>query len=109
MSIFKTNEIDAIGITKDGEGLVLMIADAEDFQNEHQHLKLLQDKINSYIAFLTDKQYEAVYPDKSFKYAVIETHFRYEPTENTLKFLQVVQDQVGQFGIRIQCEIAKEN
>ena len=41
MSIIETNKIDAMGISKDGEGLMLMLADHLDWKNESEHLTLL--------------------------------------------------------------------
>ena len=39
--------------------------------------------------------------------AVIETHFKYSITENCEKFLNAVQDQVGQSGIKIEALIGE--
>ena len=41
-----------------------------------------------------------------FKMAMIEIHFKYDITDNCQKFLQVVQDQLGQIGIKIKAQIS---
>lgn len=47
------------------------------------------------------------YTDKSITYGIIELHFIEEIPQSANKFLQVVQDQVGKLGIRIQYLISK--
>lgn len=106
MSILETNKIDAIGVTPDGKGLGLMLTDHLDWSNEHKHLLLLQKKINAYLEYLESRQFEKSYPNRSFSHAVIGIYFQHDIPENCEKFLQVVQDQVGELGIEIQATIA---
>ncbi|WP_336619240.1 DUF6572 domain-containing protein, partial [Bacillus paranthracis] len=47
MSILDKNKIDGIGKSMGENKLALMIADHLDWENELQHLTLLQDKINA--------------------------------------------------------------
>lgn len=47
----------------DENKLVLMIADHLDWENELQHLSLLQDKINAYVSFIESGKIYSVYPD----------------------------------------------
>ena len=68
--------------------------------------KILQDKINAYVAFIESEQYDEIYPNADFKMAMIEIHFKYDITDNCQKFLQVVQDQLGQIGIKIKAQIS---
>jgi hypothetical protein len=109
MSIEQTDQID--GMAVDGEGgeyLRLLITDHLEWQesasslSEYDHMSLLQDKINTYLSFLETEQYKEHYPDSDFTLAIIEIHFKYGVTENCEKFLQTVQDQVGQHGIKIE-------
>ncbi|MFA0814300.1 MAG: DUF6572 domain-containing protein [Anaerofustis sp.] len=109
MTVLETNVIDKMGVKEEGDCLALLISDHLEWNNEYEHLKILQDKINAYIAFLEDKQFEETYPDNHFKYASIEIHFMYDITENCEKFLQVVQDQVGELGIKIVAEITNSS
>ena len=74
--------------------------------NEFEHLKILQDKINAYVAFIESEQYDEIYPNADFKMAMIEIHFKYDITDNCQKFLQVVQDQLGRIGIKIKAQIS---
>lgn len=112
MAIDNANVIDGIGIDKKRNALCLLLTDHLDWVtndentlSEYDHLMLLQNKINAYISYLESKQYEQQYPDITFNMAVIEIHFKYGITENCEKFLNSVQDQIGQYGIKIEVHI----
>lgn len=106
MSILETDKVDAIGIAEDGTAIALMLADHLDWSNEYEHLLLLQKKINAYLAYLEDKQYQETYPNHNFSHAVITIYFKHDIPQVCEKFLQVVQDQVGELGVEIQATIA---
>ena len=91
---------------KENACLVLLITDHLNWDNEFEHLKILQDKINAYVAFIESEQYDEIYPNADFKMAMIEIHFKYDVTDNCQKFLQVVQDQLGRIGIKIKAQIS---
>ncbi len=105
MSVINIHEIDALGISKDKRGFVLMLTDHMEWLDEYQHLLLLQDKINAYIAFLEMEQYNEIYPQSQFYYCIIEIHFKYKPTPNVKHFLQVVQKQISELELGIKCSI----
>ncbi|MFJ5771358.1 DUF6572 domain-containing protein [Psychrobacillus sp. NPDC093180] len=101
MSIIETDKIDALGISKDGKGLKLMLADHLDWENEIKHLTLLQDKINAYLGFIEMKQYADIYPGVTFKYYVIDVRFKYETPESCSNFFAVINPQLSEYKIRV--------
>lgn len=105
MGVTDIQTIDGIAPTDSKDGLCLLLTDHLSWEDEYTHLITLQKKINSYIAYLENKQYESTFPDIEVKYAVIEIHFKYEITSKAEQFLQVVQDKVGSLGIEIKCYI----
>lgn len=112
MAIDNVNVIDGIGIDREGKILRLLMTDHFPWSNEaslseYDHLMLLQEKINGYIAYLESKQYEKQYPGKIFQLAVIEIHFKYDITDNCEKFLNTVQNQVGGYGIKIEAVLVQ--
>ena len=108
MAIDNANVIDGMAIDKENTALRLLLTDhlqwvlGADTISEHDHLLMLQDKINAYISFIETEQYKNNYPDVEFKMAIIDIRFKYDITENCEKFLQAVQDQIGQYGIKIE-------
>ncbi|MBD5464581.1 MAG: branched-chain amino acid ABC transporter substrate-binding protein [Lachnospiraceae bacterium] len=110
MAIDDVQVIDGVGIDRERKAICLLLTDhlawkGDDSLNEYDHLILLQEKINAYISYLESKQYEEQYPSEVFDMAVIEIHFKYDITDNCEKFLNTVQSQVGQYGIKIEAHI----
>ncbi|MEQ2659247.1 MULTISPECIES: DUF6572 domain-containing protein [Roseburia] len=70
-------------------------------EDEYHHLLALQEKINTYISFLEEKQYNEIYKEDDIEYGIIEIHFLYNITSNAEKFLQSVQNVVAELGIKI--------
>lgn len=111
MAIDNINVIDGIGIDESRSAVCLLLADHLKWEqddnslSEYDHLMLLQDKINAYIAYLESKQYTQQYPNVVFEMAVIEIHYKYDISDNCEKFLNAVQDQIGQYGIAIEAHI----
>ena len=69
---------------------------------------MLQEKINAYITFLKEKQFEEIYKGEEIEYGAIEIHFLHDLTVNAIKFLQSVQNQVAELGIKIQYCVSLE-
>ncbi|WP_167959047.1 DUF6572 domain-containing protein [Anaerosporobacter faecicola] len=112
MAIDNANVVDGIGIGKEGKVLCMLLTDHfpwmvddENTLSEYDHLMLLQNKINGYISYLESKQYEEIYPNEDFNIAVIKIHFKYDITDTCEKFLNSVQNQIGQCGIKLEAYI----
>lgn len=104
MSVIEQDKIDGMGKSKENNKLLFLITDHLDWKNEHNHLVILQNKINSYLEFIESKQYVATYPQDVFDSYVIEIHFQNGMSENCLKFLEVVADQVEVLNVKIRVE-----
>jgi hypothetical protein len=102
MSIIESDKIDAMGKSKESKELLFLITDHLDWENEHDHLIALQNKINSYLEFIESKQYVDTYPQDVFEGYVIEIHFQHGMSENCFKFLEVVANQVEELNIKIR-------
>ena len=46
MSVLEKNTVDAMGVHNEGKCLALLVTDHLAWDNEYEHLKILQDKIN---------------------------------------------------------------
>lgn len=111
MAIDNPKTIDGMAIDRERNALVLLLTDHLAWEDpeapsELEHLELLQDKINAYISFLESGQFKESYPGEDFAMAAIQVHFKHNITENCEKFLNAVQDQVGQLGVKIEAVIA---
>lgn len=104
MSVADVDKVDALCLSKDLNGLVLMITDNLDWSNEYMHLLSLQCKINSYIEYIETSQFFYIYSVKKFNYYTIKILFRHEITEKCFEFLESVSEQLKQYNISVLAE-----
>lgn len=86
------NVIDAIGINENTQAIELHVSDNLDFLDEEHHLKMLQDKLESYLAYVQSGGLEEVFQEEAYArrvYFVI--NFNYEPTVNIKEFLEYIK------------------
>ena len=105
LSVVDNKTVDGVALTDDKKGIILLITDHLEWKDEYQHLIMLQAKINAYISFLEEKQYEDIYQDVSIMYGIIEIYFLYCLTKNAEKFLHSVNNQLNELGIKIQYSV----
>lgn len=108
MSVSDFNKVDMMGRTENGKCLQMVISDHLDWEDEEIHLLALQEKINAYLALLQDKKWVQE-NTKGVERINIVVFFLWDMTENCQKFLQAVQDQVGQYGVKITATIADDD
>lgn len=72
MSVEQLDKVDFIGVDKVSGKIILTIADGLDWHDERSHLVALQDKINTYVAFIESGELHAVYPDSIGRVPVID-------------------------------------
>jgi hypothetical protein len=102
-----TNKVDSIGIDKNSGVVILKIFDHLDWINEHDHLLLLQEKINSYLGFLESKEIYEAYPDSRDRKFQIDIAFLEKPSAKAIKFLDTVSKIVLDAGFSLTYSIDK--
>lgn len=115
MAVDNPNVVDGMAFDKERNALVMLLTDSfkwvggvgEDILPEYNHLLMLQEKLNSYISFIEEKQYISNFPEAEVEMSVIEIHFMYDITENCKKFLQTVQQQISELKIKIEAYIGQ--
>lgn len=100
MSITEKDIIDGIAVTEDKKGIIFMISDHLTWEDEYNHLILLQEKINSYLTFWEEKQYIELYEEG--EYACIEIYFKHRVPRTCKQFIKVVNEQISQLNIVIK-------
>ncbi|MCG3087958.1 DUF6572 domain-containing protein [Sporosarcina cyprini] len=108
MAVHEIDQIDGMGRSEDGKQLIFLISDHLDWKSEGEHLLMLQEKINAYLAFIESEQYREHYQDGQFEEFIIEIHFLYPTTEKCDEFLAVVGEQLHPHNIFITTEISGE-
>lgn len=94
LNIEKTNTIDGIAIdNENNKKLLMLLADGMDWSDEYNHLLLLEEKINNYIAYIESKQYLEKYED--IELIEIQIKFLFKETDNCEKFLEQVKKVIN--------------
>ncbi len=118
-TILDENKLDGIGLEKDTGRLELLLFDHLDWDGEEldktdwegkeeenwhkeewegEHLLLLQDKINAYLNYIELEQYKQYLKERNIEREISEfvifICFKYEPTANCMKFLEIVGRQI---------------
>ena len=86
MSVDSSRTVDAIGIDKVSGEAVLTVTDHREWGNA-EHLGLLQDKLNSYIAFAESGEVYESYPDARGRALRIDVVCKHEPDQVGEEFL----------------------
>lgn len=110
MSLKNVNEIDGKEADLAGNLILYVVDDMEwELEKEKEHLLLLQDKLNTCLAYIQSGRYKEDYPKYNFKQAIIEIRFRHTITEHCKRYLQMVQGQVGEYAIKLEVYVEKAN
>jgi urate oxidase len=88
MSVLNREKIDFIGIDKVTKDTILTISDHLNWNEELEHIYILQEKINSYIAFIESDEIYETFPDARNRSIVIKIIFKYEPSALGIEFLK---------------------
>ena len=111
MSVCETNVIDIMAQSKENSmELKLVITDHLDWEEEQQHLLMLQEKINTYLGFIEAKEYMDTYRGLTFESFLIDIRFKYIFNDSCHHFLNIVASQfeLMDISIRLRAEISEE-
>ena len=108
MSIEDKNIIDSIGINKEAGVVTLAISDHLDWNNEIDHLLMLQEKINTYLRFLESSEVYESYPQAKGKRFEIKIYAKYDLSEKAEEFLNFVHEKVVEAGFVLNYEILRD-
>jgi hypothetical protein len=88
VTVEQSKIIDAVGVEGATGDVVLMIADHLDWDDEQQHLRTLQEKLNSCLAFIESDELLETSPKAAGRRARIDVVFRVPPSDGALGFLK---------------------
>jgi len=101
--ITELKTIDGVGTDKENENLLaLMISDHLDWEDASGHLHMLQSKINNYLTFIETKQYESLYPGRTFTEFRFEIYFMHPIPKICVQFLEHMRAMLAEENITIE-------
>jgi len=107
MTIEQTDKIDFIGENESGN-IVLTVSDHLEWDKENEKLLLLQEKINSYLAFIESDEILEHYPNSKYKAYIINIVSKYKPTEEAEKFLNLAKETIIEAGFNLKWELLED-
>ncbi len=90
MSIENHNEIDFI--SEKDSNVILTISDHLEWDNDNEHIFLLQEKINAYLMAIESGQINKSYPSSINKKIIISVALKFVPNETGMSFFKNVND-----------------
>ncbi|MFV0268491.1 MAG: DUF6572 domain-containing protein [Draconibacterium sp.] len=102
MSLSEVKQVDAIGEDKESGMIIVTLIDEMKWDNENNHLTLLQEKINNYLSFIESGEMQTEYPNSINKKVSINVVMQYEPSNNGFEFLEKVKEIILNAGIGFQ-------
>ena len=87
MSIDELNKIDRIITYKENQYVVLLLSDHLDWENEGEHLALLQSKLNAYLDFIENGELGRHRPDLKEWPVTIRVAGKYPLSAEAAKFI----------------------
>ncbi|HEY2914426.1 MAG TPA: DUF6572 domain-containing protein [Candidatus Angelobacter sp.] len=109
MSVDQPKVIDFIGIDKTSGEVTLTITDHLDWNNSPEHQVILQDKINSYLAFIESGEILKSYPDAKGRPVAIKVMFKYKPDQEGQQFLTRAKQVIESAGFSLHHELFAES
>jgi hypothetical protein len=102
MSVEQARVIDVISLEKATGNVLLTISDHLDWTQHEDHLRLLEEKLNYYLAFVESGEVLQSYPTAGGRTIVVEVIFKYAPDSAALRFLERVRQTIEQSGLHFR-------
>ncbi len=105
MSIEQTDVVDSIGVQQESGEVFLTITDHLDWQDGNKdHLLLLQEKVNTYLAFVESGELLETYPDAKDRGVVINIVGQYPLSDEARQFVNQASSVVSGAGMKLNFE-----
>ena len=101
MSVTDTHSIDAISVEKDSGACVLTITDHLEWGDD-KHLFLLQEKLNSYLAFVESGEILEHVQDAREREVHVNVALLHEPDDKALVFLGAAAETLKGAGFTLR-------
>ena len=101
MSIDQPTVVDFLWKDEKKDRVVLTISDHLDWEEEGEHLLLLQDKLNHYLEFIEGGQLLEAKPEFKGLPVLIHVAAKHPLSDQAAKFYEMVNERVGELGFSL--------
>jgi len=105
MGLEVIDEIDAVGIDRETDDVVLLILDSWGWADEREHLAALQGKINAYFSFVESGEIYGPYPTAAGKRMRIDVIGRYTLPPAASAFIERASLAAEELGLVVRHRI----
>ena len=105
MSVEDVETVDAIGVDRQSGDVILTIADHLAWDDDHYHLTTLQEKLNTYIAFVESGELVRVYPDAKDRNVMIDVVAQHKYPPIAGQFFERVREIVESVPVRFRVRV----
>jgi hypothetical protein len=91
LTVDKTDVVDAIGIGRDADDAILTVVDHLEWDDANEHLLILQEKLNTYMAFIESGELVKQYPQAAGRRVRIDVCCKFSPSSEGARFLTRVR------------------
>jgi hypothetical protein len=105
MAVDNPDVVDAVGIERASGIVALTISDHLEWDDAHEHLLTLQEKINRYLAFVESGELLESYPKAVGKPVRIDVICKYEPTATAKRFFERAGKVIEQAGLSLSWRV----
>lgn len=103
MALDNINTVDAISTDNEEKKVILTIIDELKWDDEYNHLKLIQDKVNNYLNFIESNELYEAYPIAKNKEIGIEIYSKYDLPLDGEKLLSRLKEFLNENGYGFTC------
>ena len=105
MTVENPRVVDFLGVDKQSGEVVLSISDHLGWDDGNSHLLALQEKLNSYLAFVESGELLKEYPNGEGRRVRIDVVLKYRPSATGKRFLENAQATVKAAGFALEYRV----
>lgn len=109
MGLHQPKVVDAIGIERDTELVIMTVFDSWNCDNVPLHIEVWTAKLKSYLSCIESGEITEVYPEAVGRNIVIEIVSRYSIPASALPFLTSAQVAAEQLGVCLRTRYCPES
>lgn len=108
MTVSNTQVVDILGVDRTTGICTLTITDHLEWSDQ-EHLLLLQEKINTYLAFIESGEILEQYPEANKNPTIIHVVMLHEPTEEATDLLNQASVVISGAGFSLTWEVFRDD
>jgi len=109
VTVLDTELVDITSVDTQTGNVVLTVSDHLDWSDSLEHQRILQKKLNAYLAFVESGKLLESFPDAKCRGVRFSIVFKSEPDVEGLRFLDRAKEIVEAAGFSLQYEIFRHS